>query len=434
MRDNKTGLIWIGLSQFALLASNFLLLKLLTSQLSVYEFGEYSLCMSIVLFARQVLYDPISIALGKECASNASNLQRVSDGFRVVRYITDRIGWVFLFLGFFYFLYFKLASHSYTSTLVVAFCLVYVCANGAQGIYFNVLNSIRDRKPAALFSATDSVLKIVLVFLFFRFGNNSLENSIAAISLGAFAVFGLLRYFVANRFKYYGSEKKDDYTLSKRILLVGMPFFLSTMLVAAKSVGDRWMLAGFLSVNDLAEYSVLLQLGYSPIILFLGMVQTFVAPKIYCICALNDSDVANELKKFLHKLLFIILIFTCVVSGGAIVLADWIFTLMVGKDYHGLAVFLPLFVISGALSAAAGIFQIAVIGIFKSREASKFVVISLIISLAITAILIRSSGFGGAVAGLLITSSTTLFIYWQALYCGVFRSCPRTQNAKMLSS
>lgn len=420
MRDNTIGVIWIGISQFVLMVSSFLLLKLLTSQLSIYEFGQYSLCMSIVLFARQVIYDPFSIVLAKECASSGSNLQGVSDRFRVLRFLTDRIGAYLFLLGFFILIYSKITNSNYINSLIVGFCILYLCANGAQGVYLNVLNSIRDRKPAALFSITDSALKIILVFLAFGVGNKTLVYSLASISIGAFMVYWLLRTFVAKRFNSDESPRKNDNSLAKRILITSAPFILSTTLVAVKSVGDRWMLAGFLGVNELAEYSVLLQLGYSPIILILGIGQTFVGPKIYSLCALTGNNDRVELKKLLYKLLFIILLVTCVACGGAMVLAGWVFSVLVGKNYHILTIYLPLFVISGALAAAASIFQVAVIGVFKSRDASMFVVISLVISVACTALLIRSLGFEGAIAGLVISNAVTLFIYWAALYRDAF--------------
>lgn len=422
MRGNTIGVIWIGLSQFVLMASNFLLLKLLTSQLSIYEFGQYSLCISIVLFARQVIYDPFSIVLAKECASSGSNLQGVSDRFRVLRFITDRLGASLFLLGAFILIYSKITNGNYVNGLVVGFCIVYLCANGAQGVYFNILNSIRDRKPASLFSITDSVLKIILIFLAFGIGNKTLVYSLASISIGAFMVYWSLRIFVTKRFNSDESLVINDNSLVKHILITSTPFIFSTALVAVKSVGDRWMLAGFLGVKNLAEYSVLLQLGYAPIMVLLGIGQTFIAPKIYSLCVSSDNNGMDELKKLLHKLLFIIFVVTCVACGGAMVLASWVFKVLVGKNYHGLTIYLPLFVISGAFAAASGMFQIAVIGVFKSRDASMFVVVSLVISVALTALLIRSSGFEGAIAGLVISNAVTLFIYWLALYRGAFRT------------
>ncbi|MDP2815091.1 MAG: oligosaccharide flippase family protein, partial [Rectinemataceae bacterium] len=397
MGGSTIGVIWIGISQFLLMVSNFLLLKLLTSQLSIYEFGQYSLCMSIALFARQVIYDPFSIVLAKECASSGSELQGVSDRFRVLRSITDRIGTVLFLFAFFVLVYFKIINGNHINGLIIGFCAVYLCANGAQGVYFNILNSIRERKPASLFSITDSVLKIILVFLAFWIGNRTLVYPIASISIGAFIVFWSLRTFVAKR--YISSESFDvkSNSLLRQILMMSAPFVFSTTLVAVKSVGDRWMLAGFLGVNNLAEYSVLLQLGYAPIIVILGIGQTFIAPKIYSLCVVTDKNGMVELEKLLYKILLVILVITCLACGGSMVLAGWVFRVLVGKNYHSLTIYLPLFVISGALSAAASIFQIAVIGVFKSREASMFVVVSLVISVACTCLLIHSSGFEGAI-------------------------------------
>lgn len=421
MRENRKGILWIGISQFVLLASNFLLLKLLTSELSVYEFGLYSLFMSIVLFSRQILYDPFSIVLAKECASSNNNLQRISDRFRVLRVITDRIGAVFLLLVFLTIVYTKLVNDSFAISLIIVCGLFYIYSYGAQGVYLNVLNSIRDRKPASLFSIFDSVLKIGLVFLAFCFIDKTLIFTLASLSLGSFTVFMLIRASIANKYNPYETTSKRDYTLTKNILMMTMPFYLSTIMVAAKSVGERWILAGFLGVNDLAEYSVLFQIGYAPVLILVGIVQTFIGPKIYGFCALSENNGLEELMRFLYKLLFIILFITCFVCVGAFIFSELVFKLLVGKDYQFLSAFLPFFVLAGSISAIAGIFQVAVIGVFKSRDASKLVVISLLTSVACTALSIILLGFNGAVVGLVISSSATLFIYWLALYRIVFK-------------
>lgn len=422
----RPGVIWIGASQIALLLSNFMLLKLFTSQLTVYEFGQYTLCMSIILFARQVLYDPISIVLAKECAT--SPLQ-VPHEFRVARLINDRICAVLFMFGFLYLIYCELSSESYANGMVVMSCLVYLCANGAQGVYFNVLNSIRKRKFASLFSIMDSAAKVILVVLVFLLVGKTLIWTLAPIAAGAFTVFLLLRLFIANRFVPEEYPFRDVGAITKRMIWMSVPFFPPAILAAAKSVGDRWMLAGFLGVSELAEYSVLLQIGYSPIMLFVGMVQTFVAPKIYNLCSLEGNDGLYELKKFLQKILFMIIFGVSVACVGAMLLADWAFNILVGENYHALTGYLPFFVFSGALSAAAGILQVAVIGVFKSRDAGALLMVSLLVGVTVTVLLIWMAGFEGAVAGLVISTSATLIIYWQSL-CRALNSRARSQNKK----
>jgi O-antigen/teichoic acid export membrane protein len=182
----KYGFIWIAVSQVALFLSNMLLLSILTNQLTVNEFGVYSLFMSIALFVRQLIYDPFSIVLGKESASNSRN---VLASLGVTKLVTDRLGIVLFLLGFLYLIYSCLTDERRVSGLIVVCCLLYVCGNGGQGIYFNVLNSVKERKLASIFSTLDSVVKVLAVGLVFWLANESLISSVLSIALTAFLVF-----------------------------------------------------------------------------------------------------------------------------------------------------------------------------------------------------------------------------------------------------
>lgn len=419
--DRKTAVIWIGLSQFVMLAVNFLLLKLMTSQFSVESFGYYSLCMTFTFFARQVLFDPISIVVAKKCGSAAHDLRGVSDEFQIVRYITDNIGLALLLLGFLSWLLAYALFNRPIEGVVAWSCFFYICANGAQGIYFNVLNSISDRKHAALFSIADAVLKLMLVSLVFWFFEKKVVYTLISISAGALAVFIGVRYYVGNYFSFGKLPQMSIRVMAKRSFMMSMPLYLPTLLVAFKSVGDRWILAAFIGVNELAAFSVLLQLGHFSMTLSVGVLQTFIAPKIYKLSADKSGTGFTELKCFLDKLLFGVFVFACIASGIAIVLSDWIFQLFVGRDYRIFAVYLPFFIISGAFAAAAGILHLVVISVFETRVVGRLMISAVLLSIASASFLIITWGFVGAVAGLVTASAVTAFLYWFALYRRAFR-------------
>ena len=101
-------MFWIGISQISLLLSNFMLLKLLASQLSVYEYGQYALVMSVVLFVRQIFYDPFSIVAAKESAAEP---EKLSDIIYVAKIITNRIAAGLLLSGFLLVIFFSTSSN-----------------------------------------------------------------------------------------------------------------------------------------------------------------------------------------------------------------------------------------------------------------------------------------------------------------------------------
>ena len=419
--DRKSEIVWIVASQAVILLVNFLLLKLMTSGLSVASFGYYSLCMTIVLFARQVLYDPISIVVAKNCGAAAQDSRRIFDEFGIVRFVTDRLGLSLLLLGGVAWMSAYWVIDNSVEGGIAWSCFLYLCSNGAQGIYFNVLNSIRKRKSAALLSMLDSVLKLVLVMVGFWFFGYEVVYTLISISTGAFLVFIGVRWYIQTGFSHgdlpLASLKADV----RRSFLLSVPLYLPTLLVAFKSVADRWILAAFIGVDELAAFSVLLQIGYFPMLLLVGVVQTFVAPKVYFLCAIKNRNGRLELKRFLHRLIFGILLLACTSCGVAMLISDWVFQLFVGEKYNVFSIYLPFFIVSGAFAAAGGVLHLAAIGAFETRVVGKLMILSVLISIAIVYCFIITWGLLGAIAGLVIASATSMLLYWVALFIGAFR-------------
>lgn len=421
MLDKKTGALWIGASQLVLLFANFLLLKLLTSNMSIEDFGYYSLCMSIVLFVRQIFYDPMSITVAKKVGASAHDLQQISNGFQIVKFATDRFGLMFLLLGFVIWFFVSIVINRSVAGLAALLCTFYLCANGAQGIYINLFNSVGDRKSAALFSISDSILKIFLVFFLLLIFEIKLIYVLASISTGAFMVFVFMRSCVTNRIVVNTIPAAELAAMVKQSIFLSAPLYLPTLFAAFKIVADRWILTSFTGVGELAAYSVLQQLGYSPILLFFGMAQTFFAPKIFRLSADENDKGHHELKQLLNQILFFVFLFTCVATGIAILVSDWLLQLLTGSAYHNQATYLPIFIVSGAFAATAGILQIVAIGVFEARLVGKLMSATVFVSVAITLFFVINWGLIGSIAALLISSAASALIYWMAIYRKFFK-------------
>lgn len=419
--DRKTEVLWIAASQITLVGVNFFLLKLMTSRLSVESFGYYSLCMTVILFTRQVLYDPISTVVAKDCASSGQYLTEASRGFEIVRIFTSRLGYVFFLLGLLAWLSAYVMLDRSVEGVIVFTCFAYLFANGAQGIYFNVLNSIRNRKSAALFSMLDSALKLMLVFLAFQFFGNQLIHAMMPVAVGALAVSLGVRRYIRTAFPAGGFPNASFNRLLKRSFTLSLPLYFPTLLGAFKSVSERWILAAVIGVDELAAFSVLLQIGYFPMLLVAGVAQTFVAPKMYALSADKSQFGQYEFKKFLYKLLSsiaVLAIISCVVT---IYFSNYILLLLAGKVYNVFSIYLPYFVIAGAFSAAGSMLHLAVIGMFETRVVGKLIGVSVLIGIVCVFLLIVAWGFVGAIAGLVIASATTALVYWLALYFFSFK-------------
>lgn len=420
MFGKLNGIIWIGGSQLVLLISNLMLLKLLTSKISISDFGYYSLCMSVVLFVRQVIYDSFSMVVAKNCSSNFTDESKLSTGFSVVKYSTDRVGMVIILFGFLFYAYVDLFFDDSKLASAILICSMYLLANGAQGIYLNVLNSIGKRKFAALFAILDSILKLALAFLFLNMLQGSLNIVLQSISLSALLVFGIIRNFIE---RIMSLDKAPALKIREAVqenFLICLPLLFPTLLNASRSIGDRWLLAAFMGIDELAIYSVLLQIGYLPMILIFGVAQTYLGPKIYRICKLQNSIDYAILKKLLFSILLTTIIASIISSVVALATANFIFDMFIGSNYKIFSGYLPIFVIAGSLTASAGLLQLVVFGLFDTRISSKLISLSIGFSLVLTFVLIYIFQFRGAIAGLVMSGLIPLFIFSIAVYRKLF--------------
>lgn len=405
------GVMWIILSQIFLLLSNFLLLKLLATNLNVSDFGYYSLCMTFVLFARQIIYDPFSMVIGKYCSENDTDKKKSTLSLQLVKYSTDKSGILIIISAIVFFIFDIISSGSANLSILVSLCLIYLVANGVQGVYANIFNSIGERKFAALFSIIDSFLKITLAVFFLKFFGNDLFVGLTSISMGSFLALFFVRNLITSNFLEKKFNPREVIKFFRKIFLVCSPLFFSSVLNAFKSIGDRWILAGFMGVDELAAYTVLLQIGYFPVILFFGVAQTYMGPSIYKLCRLQNLDDHQNLKKLVLNILLITIIFGFLSSGLAFVLADWVLDILAGANYKIYAKYLSVFVFAGSLGACAGILQLIMFGVFDTKISSKLIAISIGSGLAAIFILVYFVKFEGAVAGLVIAGLISIIVF-----------------------
>lgn len=402
---------WIALNQLVVLVVNFVLLKILTAQMTMEAFGYYSLCLTTILFVRQVIFDPISIVTAKKLGTNASSPEAVSDGFAVVRLTTDRLIIFLSALGLISWCVLSgIVGRPTTATIIFA-CFLYLAANGAQGIYLNGLNSVRRRVPAALFSILDSTLKLGLVSISLRMLDTETVYVLIAMATGAFIVLSLVRRQVRH---VYSLTTPTRQNLIKGTLLLAAPLLIPSLLTSLRSVGDRWILVAFTGVEELAAFSVLYQLGYAPMLLVMGVIQTYIAPKVYSLSSGHNRAALAELENFINKL--IIGIAGCTAAGAVFTMffADVILRIFTGGDYYDFAFYLPLFIAAGAMAASSAILHLAMVGVCETSVVGRLMTIAVMISTGIAILFIILWGFSGAVLSLLCGSAATAALYWLA--------------------
>ena len=411
----RVDIAWIGVSQIVSLTTSFILLYVLTHTLSVNVYGQYSLWFGIVIFLRQIFYDPLSYVLVKDCARLLKSLRLLHTELSLIRANFKRITFSLLGIAAVFLIVFFSTNTLDDINIFIILGLIFIALNATQGIFLALLNITNNRKAFSLFTIFDAVVKLTLIFLVQLLFEISLYNYIIAFCVAAFISCTAINIYLKKISLVPDNETTNLRCFIKQKFITALPLFLPTGLVALKGVLDKWMLAGYIGVVDLAVYSVLLQIGFSTMIISLGIVQTYVGPRIYLLCnSSSDSDV-KQLNKFLKRVLLILFLLSAFAILLASTVADFVFFRFVGPAYRDFAYLLPWFVIAGGFTAAANILYLAVIGSFNSAKAASVTNVSVLFSVTIIVITVSSMGFFGSILGLVVSSFFNFLVYAAAL-------------------
>jgi O-antigen/teichoic acid export membrane protein len=406
--------MWISGSQVFGLISNFLILKILTSFLDVVDYGYYALLMSALLFFRQIAYDPISIIASKEAVIKNHLDSNDHCIMQIINNLTDRM---FIYLFVFVAILANagvLVFENLHIGLYLTLGAIYIGSNGAQGVYLNIINSIGERKWAAIGIIADAFVKLILIFTISYFYGDNLGVVLLAVAISSLLVFLYVRN-ITNRFKINFSMDSEKIKIAKKYLIVlSLPVYVPVLLTALKGLGDKLFMALFIGVEELAAYNVLLQIGFLPMMLFVGIIQTYSSPKIYKLTETINFKQTDAIF-YIGKIVCKILILTLIAIIFSDVLSEFIFSILVGSEYLKYSKFLPYFVLAGALSGISGLLNVGVIGAFKSRTVGILMFVSILLGLIIFMIFVAVYGFKGGITGLIFSNLIMIVTFGGAL-------------------
>lgn len=410
-KKNSWGIIWIASSQTTMIISNFALLKLLTNHLSIESYGTYILYMSFALFARQILYDPISITLGKYVGTTHEDEKATSRKFQEAIYITTFIGLISLVAG----LIIGLAEEFTNSnrTVLTLGITVYLITNGAQGVYINMLNSTKQRKKAALLSITDATTKIITAIIFLHSFSNTEEAALLAVAASSATT--TLGFVYFEKSKNIQKHKKKIFISCKKTVTSSIPLLIPATLTSFKSITDRWSISAFSGVDELAAYSVLQMVGYTPMIIVIGMIQTLIAPKIYSFKTRSSGENHNEVINFMNRIMLSALAFSLAATMLSAYFSDMLLKTLTNNDFSEFSKYLPAFTLAGGMAAAANILNVFIISLKSNSTTARLMAISTTFGICSTIFLVLTLKITGATIAMLLAAALPLLVYYHAI-------------------
>lgn len=296
---------------------------------------------------------------------------------------------------------------------LIAVIFIYSLLSSFNSLLDSIQNAARERAVVAWHQAASQWVRIIAVIIFVKLGGGSTVAVMLGQTAGIAAVLGSQVYFFLLKNRKYlkldTTERNSDVEKwSSSIKTYSWPFAAWGVAGWVQSSSDRWSLQVFLSSTEVGLYSVLYQVGYSPIVLLTNMMMQLVTPIFFSRAGdgSNEKRLADVRKLNGFALLFALGL-TFLATLAALPLHKWVFAVFVGAKYQSLSPLLPWVVLSGGLFATG---QVASLLLMSGIHTDRLIVPK--IGSAITALCLNLLGvFAFGIEGLVAATVAQSIIY-----------------------
>jgi len=380
---------WVVLGQVLTVVGTLVGVRLLTQRLSTEAYGEIALALTFAMLVNQVVMGPVSSASYRFYAI-AHQANELGWFFASVRKLLFYGSLVVLGVGCLAGVGLYLAGYGVWIGLL-AWTLLFSVASGYGATFDAIQSSARRRAVVTLHSAAFAWGRFIsAIALIAVFGANS-TIAMAGFALSALAVSFSQRCAITRVLESTiepSTERSRKQEWGPRMISYGLPFSMWGIPTWAHLSSDRWALSLFGGPELTGLYAVAYQLGFYPVSIVANMASGFVTPIIFA----RASSGAESARTLAIRLTWITLAITALATTLVYITADWIVALLVAKEFHSAAIWIPGLVLAGGLFSAA---QFASLGPLSEENSRKL----LVPRITVAAFGIAGATGGAAVAG-----------------------------------
>ena len=349
---------WIVTGQFANIASALVLVRILTSYMEPAEYGVLALALTAVGFTNIVLIGTASAGAGRfySIAKEGVNFPAYAMAAQVqiiaicvfiliITCFVDLILWV----------------SGYDSLIkLTTLTAIYALVSGVGSYLSGIQTAARERSIVALHNGLDGWLKVLLIMGVALYSEITVNTVIFCMFLSSLiVVFSQLIFYKKSIGLILKVKKKKIESIASRcwidrIWQYAWPFAIWGVFGWVQQSSLRWALELYSSRAEVGYFSLLSQIGYTPIQLFAGLSATYLMPIIFSKVGTAKNEEKNRgMHLVIDKILLITFGLTLCGVITAIIFHKVIFTLFTGQEYQGLSPYLPFLVFAGGIFSAA---------------------------------------------------------------------------------
>lgn len=333
-------------------------IRILTGIVSPEIYGELALGMTFSTLVTQVIFNPVGQAVQRFLTVGVVQ-QDLVDFFSSLKKLSF---WAVLSAlvatGLLLFVLFLTDAKKWFWMLLPA--SFYAIFSGLNGILDGLQNAARQRQIVAWHGAIATWGRFLCAsILILGFGADSslamLGYAIASVIVLLSQVYFLKTKYGANNSTHYRVAPSNSYFF-KEMSSFAWPVALWGVFGWAQAASDRWALEGFTSTSDVGLYTVLYQIGYYPLQIFLAILMQFAAPIIFeKVGNATDTRKVGRVDSFTLVMCSGFALLTTVVFLVAIGNHELIFKLTASEAFGSVSWMLPGMVLASGLFACAQI-------------------------------------------------------------------------------
>ena len=177
-----------------------------------------------------------------------------------------------------------------------------------------------------------------------------------------------------------------------------------------QQVSDRWALQEYGSANDVGQYAVLFQLGYTPVTMVMSLLMGFLGPILYQRSGdATDPGRNTNVHVIGWRITYVALIVTLFCFAATSALHEWIFSILVAQEYRGSSQLLPWVVLAGGIFSAGQMLALKLMSEMKSSAMTTVKIVTALIGALLNLIGSSVAGVRGVVAALVAFSIIYFF-------------------------
>jgi len=398
--------VWIVIGQIFSILGSLIFIKVVTSELNSSDYGLVSLVLSISIFFSQVIFGSIGSAVSR-FFSVADSKQDFIGYYTDSKRIVFKVSICLLIAGFVLssILFFNKNDNLFYFVILITFISIF---NGVNSVLSNFQNAARQRIVVAMHNGLGAISKIFIsIWVFKTFGSSEL-SLFKSIFISSFIV--LLSQILFFKFLWYDKNINklsvdSPSGWSKDIWNYSLSFSIWNGFVALYQLSDKWALNQNSSLQEVGVYSVLFQLGFTPISLVISSLLSFLSPIIFeKVGDGKDLDKNRFVDDFISKIILVIFILT--ISGFILVsfFHELIFSFLVGVSYYNSSSLLPYYVLAGGIFSAGQVLNLKMESKIKIKEMTIIKTITAVLGIVLNFFLTFIYGFIGILLSLIIYS------------------------------